>query len=117
MQRIKEEAELICVLIGEVGSGKTTIFNKVCGTKHLADISFDSQTRGLALHHASFGEFPFHLIDTPGLGSIDDKLTHAVFLKHSLTYQKINAVFAIVQFEPRISKMIKQLKKIIETVP
>ena len=31
-----------CVLIGKVGSGKTTIFNKVCGTNHRTEIALDS---------------------------------------------------------------------------
>ncbi len=85
MENIKAFTRLICVLIGEVGCGKTTIFNKICGTKHKADIAFDSSTKGLALHPASFGKYPFELIDSPGLGSIEDKLTHAVLLRHCLT--------------------------------
>ena len=31
-----------CVLIGKVGSGKTTVFNKVCGTYHKTDFALDS---------------------------------------------------------------------------
>ena len=69
MENIKEVIKLICVLIGEVGCGKTTIFNKVCGTKHKADVDFDSSTRGLALHPSSYGNNPFDLIDSPGFGS------------------------------------------------
>jgi GTP-binding protein EngB required for normal cell division len=86
METKKSSTCLICVLIGEVGCGKTTIFNKICGTKHKADIEFDSSTRGLALHPASFGKNPFELIDSPGLGSLEDRLTHAVLLRHCLTF-------------------------------
>jgi len=56
----------VCVLMGHCGVGKTTIFNKVCGTKRLAKYSEDSLTRGLAISDASYGDFPFTVIDTPG---------------------------------------------------
>lgn len=52
--------------MGHCGVGKTTIFNKICGTKRLAAFAENSLTRGLASHDASYGKNPFTVIDTPG---------------------------------------------------
>jgi predicted GTPase len=63
---LKYADKKVCVLMGHCGVGKTTIFNKVCGTKRLARVARNSLTRGLALYDASYGDFPFTVIDTPG---------------------------------------------------
>ena len=84
--------------MGHCGVGKTTIFNKICGTKRLAKVSRDSLTRGLALHDASFGDFAFKIIDTPGDNSKKEARKHALLLKHSLTFLPINAIFVIVKY-------------------
>lgn len=41
--------------MGHCGTGKTTIFNKLCGTKHKAGWALESLTRGLAKHDTAFG--------------------------------------------------------------
>jgi GTP-binding protein EngB required for normal cell division len=41
--------------MGHCGTGKTSIYNKICGTKRLAKVSKDSLTRGLAIHDTSYG--------------------------------------------------------------
>ena len=40
----------ICVLLGELGSGKTTIFNKICGTNEKANNGMESNTLKIAKH-------------------------------------------------------------------
>lgn len=43
-----EEKKKSCVLLGELGSGKTTIFNKICGTKEKANNGMESNTIKIA---------------------------------------------------------------------
>lgn len=50
------EENKVCVLMGHCGTGKTFIFNKICGTEHKSGISLNSLTRGLAKHGTSFGD-------------------------------------------------------------
>ena len=55
--------------MGEVGSGKTTLFNKICNTNHLAGWSESSLTRGLYIHDSAHSDYAFTCIDTPGTNS------------------------------------------------
>lgn len=69
--------------MGEVGSGKTTLFNKICNTKFEAGWSENSLTRGLFIHDSAHSESPFTLIDTPGTNSLEEKMKHAILLKEA----------------------------------
>jgi len=82
--------------MGEVGTGKTTIFNKVCDTAHETGWALDSLTRGLSIHNSAHIKYPFTMIDTPGMNSKTEVFKHAVLLKEAFTCQPINAIFAII---------------------
>jgi predicted GTPase len=71
--------------MGEVGSGKTTLFNKVCDTHFEAGWSESSLTRGLFIHNSAHSHYPFALIDTPGTNSTVEPVKHALLLKESFT--------------------------------
>jgi predicted GTPase len=57
------------VIMGEIGCGKTTLFNNLCNTKLEAGWSATSLTRGLFIRNTACGENDLTLIDTPGTGS------------------------------------------------
>lgn len=82
--------------MGEVGCGKTTIFNKVCDTHYEAAWSTESLTRGLFIHDSAHSVYPFTIIDTPGTNSTVEPMKHAILLKEAFTCQPINAIFAII---------------------
>jgi ABC-type cobalamin/Fe3+-siderophores transport system ATPase subunit len=42
---IEAPKDLIGVVVGDVGSGKTTLFNKICGTNRNNGFCKDSNTR------------------------------------------------------------------------
>ena len=94
--------------MGHCGVGKTTILNKICGTKRLAKVSKDSLTRGLALYDNSYGNNSFTIVDTPGDDSRKDVRKHALLIKHSLTFIPLNAIFIIVKYQDRVDSMIEE---------
>jgi putative ribosome biogenesis GTPase RsgA len=48
INRIKDLNHFRCgVILGKIGVGKTTLFNLLCGTKHLAKEARGSQTQNL----------------------------------------------------------------------
>jgi small GTP-binding protein len=61
------------VILGKIGVGKTTLFNLLCGTKHLAEEARGSQTQNTLFSFHSCGNYPFNMIDTPG---INIKMAH-----------------------------------------
>jgi predicted GTPase len=92
--------------MGHCGTGKTSIFNKICGTKHQAGWAEASLTRGIARHETSFGDNSFTVIDAPGDNSSVERRKHAILLKHSLTMEPVNAIFVIVEWHTRTSTML-----------
>jgi len=67
--------------MGEKGSGKRTILNKICDKNFGVDWSEETLTRGLFIHDSSNIFNSFTLIDTPGKNSDGEPLKHAVIFK------------------------------------
>lgn len=68
-EEIKPSREPVGIVMGDVGSGKTTLFNKVCGTNREARWCPNSLTRSISMHNSVNSFDPFVLIDTPGTNS------------------------------------------------
>jgi predicted GTPase len=102
--------------MGEVGSGKTTIFNKVCNTAHAAGWSLDSLTRGLSIHDSAHSFYPFTLVDTPGTNSNAEQIKHAILLKEAFTCQPINAIFAVIPNHNRPSLMLETFDETVRPI-
>jgi hypothetical protein len=94
------------------GCGKTTIFNKLCGTKHEAGWSKCTQTKRLAKHDTICGDQSFTVIDTPRLNTREDTRKYALILRHSLTCMPINAIFVVVEYNPRGHRILDNFEKI-----
>ena len=52
--------------MGQIGCGKTTLFNKLCNTLLNAGWSERSITRGLFIRNSAHGDNTITMIDTPG---------------------------------------------------
>ena len=102
--------------MGEVGSGKTTIFNKVCETNRPSGWSLDSLTRGLSIHNSAHIHYPFTAIDTPGTNSKDEQFKHAILLKEAFTCQPINAIFAVIPNHNRPSQMLETFDETVRPI-
>ncbi len=94
------------VFLGQTGTGKTTLLNKICGTKYEAGWSETSKTRHLFKNPNNVGKGAFELLDTPGTDSSQETYKHAVLLKHALTTSEVNTVFVIVKYENRHNKIV-----------
>lgn len=90
------------VLIGLVGAGKTTIFNKVCDANRQAEITDDSCTRQFVSKNVFYDGYAMTLYDGPGCGSTEDAYAHSFVLRHGLTHEPLNCIFVTVAYNPRI---------------
>jgi small GTP-binding protein len=95
------------VVMGRAGTGKTTLANALCGTKHEAGEGRGSVTRNLFRNDVSCGNNTFSLIDTPGTDSSTETCKHAILLREGLTATKINTIFIIIKYDSRFDKMIE----------
>ncbi|CAD8204869.1 unnamed protein product [Paramecium pentaurelia] len=100
------------VLIGYIGHGKTTLFNKICQKKQPVQFGGPSVTRESVLSQSAYGE-GFNLIDTPGLGTDKDKLAHVICIATALTFGLIHQILIVVQLE-RLATMKERLRPMIQ---
>jgi small GTP-binding protein len=104
------------VILGQIGVGKTTVFNLLCGTHHSAEEAAGSVTKKLYFHSVNVGNYPFNLIDTPGMNSKHETYKHAVLIRESLTAKKVNTIFIIVKFESRYEEILDAFLEVQELV-
>lgn len=99
------------VLIGAVGSGKTTIAQKLSRKKNLGVKNFGtSATRQSTVYKS--GTFMF--ADTPGYLSFEDKLSHAVNIIRALEEKPLFGIFLLIRFETRIEGMLHKVQEIFQ---
>ena len=76
------------VLVGDVGSGKSTILEKLTGARNKSSNSFESFTR------ASEGLYTpdrsLIVADTPGSNAMRDKMEHNVWIARALNFQPVS---------------------------
>ena len=94
--------EPTAIMIGKVGAGKTTIFNKVCDANRAADITDDSCTRQFVSRRVYYDYLSMVLYDGPGCNSKEDTYAHSFVLRHGLTREPLSGIFFTLEYNPRI---------------
>jgi len=99
-------------LMGDVGSGKSTICEKVTGRVGLSSPSSTSFTRDSKVFLV---DNKYWLADTPGLNSSTKKLHHALNLLGALRYRPITSILVICSMKDRIDGLIESLTHLIDS--
>lgn len=96
------------VLLGKVGSGKSTIVEKVTGEKgRAADVSM-SDTRQSEPLWSLQGEFI--ISDTPGSNAMKDKFEHNVWIATAFNFRPVSKIFIVVKADAgRIDGIIDEI--------
>jgi predicted GTPase len=87
----------LVVVIGQIGSGKTTLVNKLCKSNLSTRLLGQSVTRIWKLSSA-YGK-GFSVYDTPGFGTEKNKLQHAAAIVGALTNEKVSRILVVVKFD------------------
>ena len=105
------------VLLGRPGTGKTTVYNKLCNTYHAAVDSEESLTREIRLSQVAHGRGSWEVIDTPGYGAKVEVQKHAILLQQALSARPINAIFVTIPYQRRYKEaMLKEWDESIKCV-
>ena len=113
---LKGPIKPIGILMGKTGSGKTSLYNKVCGTNFVSGSGKGSVTRSLFRHEVIFCKNSFILMDSPGTDSQQDTIKHAFLLREGLTSTQINTIFLILEFDSRFERLLKSYIDVIQPV-
>ncbi|CAD8187289.1 unnamed protein product [Paramecium octaurelia] len=95
------------VLISRVGSGKTTLYNKICRETQKTYSGGFSCTRGLFQKSSSYG-MGFYIMDTPGFGSEKEVIVHMAGIFAAITGKPLNNILILTKYE-RFENMRKDI--------
>lgn len=108
-ERIKRSENNI-ILFGDVGSGKTTIINKICGVNFLIKDSGFSCTQDAQFASTSDNSL---IIDFPGLCATDETIRHLKIQKTALSVIPVRIICFIIKYDRYdfiLKKAVQMLK-------
>ena len=107
-----EEEPHYAVLVGDVGTGKSAIAEKVAGVQGLSSDANESFTRESVLYHAEGGRLIIN--DTPGVNAMQDKLEHNLQVASALNWAPVSKMFLVVKADTRIDTTVDNIRKLAE---
>ena len=97
------------ILVGDVGTGKSTLVEKLTGVKGRSSNATESFTRSSEPFRVPNGSLI--VSDTPGSNSRKDKLQHNVWIAGAFNFRPVSKVFIVVRAETRIDSVIDDVRK------
>ncbi|XP_068751447.1 uncharacterized protein [Montipora capricornis] len=97
------------VLLGDVGTGKSTILEKLTGEKGRSSDATESFTRTSDVFWAPDGSLI--VADTPGSNALKEKLEHNVEIASALNFAPVSRIFIVVKAETRIDSVVDNARK------
>ena len=100
------------VLIGDVGSGKSTILEKLTGTNDKSSGSDESYTE----HAEVYESFDGHLLigDTPGSNPMAAKFESNLQIAHAMNFSPVTCLLIVVKADTRIDNVIWRVREYAE---
>ena len=97
------------VLMGDVGTGKSTIVEKVTNETNLASNGDTSVTKSSTVFWSIDGSLL--IADTPGSNALEDKLDHNMWIAGALNYLPVSKMFILVKAETRLDSVVDNIRK------
>ena len=97
------------VLLGDVGTGKSTILEKLTGVKGRSSDANESFTKTSTVLWVPDGSLI--VSDTPGSNALKDKLEHNVEIAGALNFRPVSRMFIVVKAETRIDNVVDNVRK------
>jgi GTPase SAR1 family protein len=103
------------VVLGACGSGKTSLFNKLCNKNYPTGYGRESKTRDIDFEDVAYvSSGGFRMYDTPGTDSVSEALHHALILRASLTTLPINLIIVTAKLDNRYFRALQALKDLLK---
>ena len=97
------------VFLGDVGTGKSTVVEKLTGSKGRSSDANQSYTRSSEAFWVPDGSLI--VSDTPGSNSMTDKLQHNIWIAGALNYRPVSRIFIVVKAEARMDSVVDNVRK------
>ena len=97
------------VLIGDVGSGKSTVVEKLCGVQNRSSNSSESFTKESTLFRTP--DRRLIISDTPGTNAMTDKLSQNCQVAVALNYAPVSKILIVAKADTRIDNVVDNVRK------
>ena len=97
------------VFLGDAGTGKSTIVEKLTGEKGRSSKDSESFTRSSEAFVVPDGSLI--VADTPGSNSRKDKVENNIWIAGALNFQPVSRIFIVTKAQPRIDSVIDNVCK------
>ena len=104
-----ERAPPYVVLLGDVGTGKSTIVEKLTGERGRSSEASTSFTKTSDVFFVPDGSLI--VSDTPGSNALEDKLQHNVWIACALNFMPVSRIFIVTKAEARIDTVVSNVRK------
>eukprot|EP00111_Clytia_hemisphaerica_P023492 TCONS_00069223-protein len=109
VEQIDSDKAPYVVLVGNVGSGKSTIVEKLTGEKGRSSSSAESATR--ATEYFWTPDQRLLIADTPGTNPRKDKLEHNNEIAAALSYREVSKFLIVAKAHVRMDQTISEIKQ------
>ena len=100
------------VLIGDVGTGKSTIVEKLCDVRNRSSSASESFTKESSLFRTP--DTRLVISDTPGTNAMRDKLAQNCEVAVALNYAPVSRILIVVKADTRIDNVVDDVRKYAE---
>ena len=97
------------VLMGDVGSGKSTLVEKVSGVSGMSSQSSTSATKQSGLYFST--DSRLLICDTPGTNPLTEKFKHNAWVAVAVNYRPVSRLMIAVEANVRIDNVIDNIRK------
>ncbi|XP_044183213.1 uncharacterized protein LOC114955585 [Acropora millepora] len=97
------------VLLGDVGTGKSTIVEKLTQRKDRSSNSKESFTKATEVFQLR--DKSLIVADTPGSNALKEKFEHNVQIAAALNFRRVSRIFIVVKAETRIDTVVDNVRK------
>ena len=97
------------VLVGDVGTGKSTLAEKISGVSGRSSDGKESFTTESKLFRS--GEGGMIVADPPGSNAMRDKLEHNMQIAAALNYSAVSRILIVVKADTRIDTTVDHIRK------
>jgi len=97
------------VLLGDVGSGKSTIVEKLTGERGRSSDSHSSVTKTSVPFWVPDGSLT--ICDTPGSNPEAEELSHNVWIASAINFHPVSKIFIVVKAETRYNNVVDRVRK------
>ena len=97
------------VLLGDVGTGKSTVVERLTGAKGRSSDASQSYTKISEVFWVPDGSLI--VSDTPGSNTMTDKLLHNTWIAEALNFRPVSRIFIVVKAEARMDSVVDNVRK------